>query len=332
MEEVNVSVIVPIYNTEKFLRKCIESILNQTLENIEIILINDGSTDNSSSICEEYSREFPQKIRYISNENRGCSATRNLGINLSQGEYITFVDSDDYIDSEMLQEMYHEIKKGNLDIVVSGIKVIYPKINKVVYSCPKKKLKKLDYLKNKNNMSYCTSKLYNRRQIIKSGVYFPLETHHGEDLYFSFICLVTSKNIGCIEKCYYNYVHHGKNSVYNLDKRLGIFITFSKLYDYLLKENYIINSLIKKLFYDAFNETVIKSTFFILSNSELVSQIEYKKYDKLFYNKLKKVKFLSLKSKMLIYYYRNISYGIRKFGIYKELKNIKCFINERIKR
>ena len=106
MKNIKISVIVPIYNTEKFLRKCIESILNQTLKEIEIILINDGSTDNSHLICLEYTEKYPEKIRYVNNKNIGCSTTRNLGIELAQGEYIAFVDSDDYIENTMYEEMF----------------------------------------------------------------------------------------------------------------------------------------------------------------------------------------------------------------------------------
>ena len=90
INEIKVSVIVPIYNTEKFLRKCIESIINQTLHEIEIILINDGSTDNSHNICLEYVEKYPKKIRYINNKNIGCSATRNLGIELAKGRIYYF--------------------------------------------------------------------------------------------------------------------------------------------------------------------------------------------------------------------------------------------------
>ena len=93
--EPKISVIVPIYNSEKYLKKCIDSILNQTLEDIEVILINDGSKDNSHSICLEYQEKFQEKIKYINNNNMGCSATRNLGIKEARGKYITFVDSDD---------------------------------------------------------------------------------------------------------------------------------------------------------------------------------------------------------------------------------------------
>lgn len=323
MQEVKVSVIVPVYNTEKFLKKCIESIVNQTLKEIEIILINDGSTDNSSVICEEYSKKFPQKIRYINNKNIGCSATRNLGINLAKGEYIAFVDSDDYIEKEMYQEMYYKAKNENLDIVISGIKSTFLDSNRIIYLYPKNIFRKYDYLKNKNNMSYCTGKLFKKEQIIKNNISFPLDTHHGEDLYFSFINLIISKNIGHIEKCYYNYIYHGNNSVYNLDKRLEIFVTFDKLYKYLFEKKYLGNKLIQELFYKGFNEAVIKNTFLMLSNTKLISEEEYKKYSNLFYNRLKKVRFLSLESKILIYFYRYASLVIRKLDIYEELKKIK---------
>jgi len=96
-----VSVIVPVYNAEKYIEECIESILNQVYESIEVIMINDGSTDSSGQICEYYEKK-DSRVRCIHSDNRGVSAARNLGIKYSRGDYIHFVDSDDTIDPEMI--------------------------------------------------------------------------------------------------------------------------------------------------------------------------------------------------------------------------------------
>lgn len=108
------SVIVPIYNAEKYLRKCMESILRQTFEDFEIILINDGSTDESGDICEEYSGR-DKRIEYLRQENQGVVRTRQRGIACAHGEYVTFVDADDYIDSEMYSDIFESIYGGNGD-------------------------------------------------------------------------------------------------------------------------------------------------------------------------------------------------------------------------
>ena len=99
-----ISVIVPVYKTEKFLSDCIKSILNQTYHDLEVILVNDGSPDSSGQICEEYAKK-DSRIKVIHQENAGVASARNTGLNLAAGEYITFVDSDDYICPQMYEEM-----------------------------------------------------------------------------------------------------------------------------------------------------------------------------------------------------------------------------------
>ena len=112
-----VSVVVPIYNTGKYLEKCINSIRNQTYKNLEIILIDDGSTDDSKIICEKYSK-VDSRIKFFSKENSGVSSTRNVGIDIATGQYILFVDSDDFIEIEMIEIMLDDIKNYNAEFSV----------------------------------------------------------------------------------------------------------------------------------------------------------------------------------------------------------------------
>lgn len=114
-----ISIIVPVYNVEKYLNKCIDSIINQTYKNIEIILVDDGSTDNSGKICDEYLLR-DSRIKVIHKNNGGLSSARNEGINISSGEYIGFVDSDDWVEPNMYEEMYKKILYSNADIVDCG--------------------------------------------------------------------------------------------------------------------------------------------------------------------------------------------------------------------
>lgn len=113
-----VSIIVPVYNMEKYLEKCMDSLVNQTLEDIEIIVINDGSTDNSINILNQYKNEYPNKIIVIDQKNKGISAARNIGIDKANGKYIGFVDSDDYVKLDMYEKLYNKIEKSKSDIVV----------------------------------------------------------------------------------------------------------------------------------------------------------------------------------------------------------------------
>jgi glycosyltransferase involved in cell wall biosynthesis len=112
-----ISIIVPVYNVEKYLARCIDSILGQTYDNLQIILVNDGSPDNSPVICEEYAKR-DSRIEVINKQNGGLSDARNTGIELAQGEYIAFIDSDDYVHQRYIENMYDCIKRDNSDMCV----------------------------------------------------------------------------------------------------------------------------------------------------------------------------------------------------------------------
>ena len=119
MENELISIVVPIYNVEKYLRQCLDSILNQTYQNFECLLINDGSPDNSADICREYV-EKDSRFKYFEKENGGLSDARNYGIRQSKGSYITFVDSDDWLENDALQLLYDALKKENADISIGS--------------------------------------------------------------------------------------------------------------------------------------------------------------------------------------------------------------------
>lgn len=118
---IKVSIIVPVYNVEHYLKKCIESIINQSLSDIEIILIDDGSTDSSGEICDSY-QKIDRRIKVIHKNNEGLGLTRNSGLDIAQGEYIGFVDSDDYIDKDMYLNLYNASDQETADIVYGGYK------------------------------------------------------------------------------------------------------------------------------------------------------------------------------------------------------------------
>lgn len=121
-----ISVIVPVYNTGKYLTKCLDSLVNQTLKEIEILVVNDGSTDNSQQVIDDYSSEFGQ-IKSFVKENGGLSDARNFGIEQAQGEYIAFVDSDDFVDEVMFETMYDLAKKHDAEIVMCDLEKVNEK-------------------------------------------------------------------------------------------------------------------------------------------------------------------------------------------------------------
>lgn len=118
-----ISVIVPVYNTKAYLKKCITSIIGSTYENLQIILIDDGSTDDSSGICDYFSAK-DSRIEVLHKRNGGASSARNLGLEKARGEYIVFVDSDDYIDSKLIENLYNASIRYNADYVVCGFSTV----------------------------------------------------------------------------------------------------------------------------------------------------------------------------------------------------------------
>lgn len=117
VDKPKVSIVIPVYNVEKYLERCLESLISQTLQDIEIIVVNDGSTDKSLTIINNFI-ERDSRIKVIDKENTGVSHSRNIAINAAQGEYLAFVDSDDWIDNDMLEHMYKQAKEEDLDIVM----------------------------------------------------------------------------------------------------------------------------------------------------------------------------------------------------------------------
>lgn len=117
-----VSIIVPVYNVEKYLVRCMESLLNQTLKEIEIILVDDGSPDNCPQMCDEYARR-DSRVKVIHKSNAGLGYARNSGLDVAVGEYIAFVDSDDYVDTSMYATLWNEARASNADVVFCNFKV-----------------------------------------------------------------------------------------------------------------------------------------------------------------------------------------------------------------
>lgn len=131
-----ISVIVPIYNVEEYIRECLESIINQTYTQLEIILVDDGSTDNSSNICDEYKKK-DNRIKVIHQKNSGLSDARNAGIKIATGKYIQFIDSDDYIDRDMIEILYKLLAENSADVSICSNYIL--KDNIISSECSNKK-------------------------------------------------------------------------------------------------------------------------------------------------------------------------------------------------
>ena len=216
-----ISVIVPVYNTEKYLRRCVDSILAQTFTDFELLLIDDGSTDSSGAICDEYAQK-DSRVRVFHKENGGVSSARNLGLDNATSEWITFVDSDDWISDSFLANLYiTEIDE--VDIVISYANYVgnVGKPNYENYIEGKHKIELVESLFLKNDLAWQTSpwaKLYKTE--ICRDIRFKEGMHIGEDLVFLYSYLM---------KCKYFYVFKLTDYNYLIDDNLTLTRRINKL-------------------------------------------------------------------------------------------------------
>lgn len=236
-----ISIIIPIYNTEAHLSKCIESVMKQTYRNIEIVLVNDGSDDNSLEICKNYQNK-DNRIKIINKKNGGVSSARMAGINNSSGEYIGFVDSDDYIDNMMYEILMRELKKYSAKIVECGIHKVYH--GKIIKSTDFKEefiensheITK-GILKNSNTDNSLCNKLF-AKEVFKN-IQLP-NYQHSEDYLTNIMISMNTTNKITIEKClyYYNYNEDSATkSSFTIDKLDQIKVR-EKLMDTFKNNNY----------------------------------------------------------------------------------------------
>lgn len=170
-----ISIIVPIYNVELYLHRCIDSILNQTYENLEILLIDDGSKDGCGLICDQYAKN-DSRIKVFHIDNQGLSAARNLGFKMSNGQYIGYVDSDDWIEPDMYEKLLGRIEETKADVSVCGFWYESEKgdVNKRTYSTDRvyNDTEALEALLVGELHNYVWNKLY-RRSVLSRGGYLP---------------------------------------------------------------------------------------------------------------------------------------------------------------
>lgn len=228
-----VSIIVPVYNTEKYLRRCLDSLVNQTIEDIEIIVINDCSPDNSKEILKEYEKKYKDKIKVFHNKtNKGIGYNRNYAIKKATGEYIGFVDSDDWVNETMYDKLYKKAKEDSLDLVLCNFHKMLEKENDLEEIASSE----ISYFKNTNlkqtpNLLLDVelapwNKLY-KKELIKE-IAFP-ENLKYEDTIFVLKAMARSKKIGMVDEKLNYYLVRSKSETTVMNKKVYDILKVSKM-------------------------------------------------------------------------------------------------------
>lgn len=258
MSDVKVSVVVPVYTVEKeYLKECIDSIINQTLKDIELILVDDGAPEENGRILDDYAGK-DSRIKVVHKSNEGASAARNVGIDMATGKYLTFVDSDDYISSDNLKEVYDCAEKSQLELLMWGTYKLFPG-EKVVYGPyvddielfdeKQKEMLELktmagslpvyEYPCSKYGSGSCCSKLYLLSFLLRNKLRYPVGIERAEDVNFNIRVFEKAERIGYLNKQFYYYRQLNSSATYKYrENGIEVFTkALNGLYDFLISNN-----------------------------------------------------------------------------------------------
>lgn len=248
-----VSIVVPIYGVEKYLKKCVDSLLNQTHQDLDIILVDDGSPDLCPEICDEYAK-LDKRIRVIHKKNGGLSSARNAGINAALGDYICFIDSDDYVSENFVETLYFELIKHNCDYVACNFDYIYNEEGKgvLLYNFKNKNFENeeiIDNLFGKYNLmlTIACNKLY-KKSLFNKVKYTEGIIHEDEDI--AYRIAEKCKRVRIINNVLYHYFQRmgSITNNRNVEKKEIMIEIARKRYQYI-KENYSSKRIISKASY-----------------------------------------------------------------------------------
>lgn len=260
-QQIAVSVIVPVYNVEKYLKRCLDSLAKQTLANIEIIVVNDGTKDHSQDIIDQYVNMYPKKFISLIKENGGLSDARNYGLPYANGEYVGFVDSDDYADITLYEKLYSQAKKDDADIVVCGYYGIdeetgtfkqFQKGNKNLFGKSLKEEPSLLYV----NSTYAWNKIYRKKMFTATGILYPKGVLF-EDMAVTWSLFPHANKISKVDEPLYYYI---------LKREGAITATYSEKMLQMFDSMAIVNQYYKKIgifedYYEILGFVNMKHTF-----------------------------------------------------------------------
>lgn len=310
-----ISIIVPVFNVEKYLEECLTSIINQTYKNLEIILLNDGSSDNSLNICKKF-KAMDNRIRIIDKENSGVSDTRNLGVENSNGKYIMFVDSDDYIDVNMISIMYNTLIENNVDVVRCSNNIVKDKKNLNIEKNPidicNKIIHKSEFVKiinylfdiNGNKINCYTPLLLMKKEVVPK---FDVNIKYMEDNLFYIELLKKSEKFYFINVELYNYRANevsASKKTNNVKQNIFDMILVIKKMIKDINQMFKDEKLIKKIYINQFyvfiskidilikNNRIIDEELYNVCDKEILPFVEFE-----LLNKIKKIEYKLLKNK-----------------------------------
>lgn len=361
-----VSIIIPVYNTEKYLKDCLNSVISQTLNDIEIICINDGSTDDSLSILKEYSN-YDSRIKVITQDNQGAGIARNNGISYATGEYIMFIDSDDWIDIHTCEKAYKQIQNNNNDLIMFNF-LEYDEKSKKYYNCDWRLSPFKEYFDNPNirlcdvknfiNSAYTVTQIYSRDFLNTNNIRFS-NNKFAEDVIFYIKALLSAKTISILNEYLYFYRIHKESSSRNFSNYFNDILKVRLICleiieqhenkDYFI-DSYLIYAINSILYW--FNYAVdskyknikdfyiqLRQFFIILNNKykiqDIKNNINYKKFNQICKQTWLKYKFI--KSIEVLFSLKNSKNKKHKiitlFGIKLKIKRAligKKFLKEKI--
>ena len=328
-----ISIIIPVYNVEKYLKACLDSVVNQTLKSIEIIVVDDGSTDNSKDIIRDFELK-DSRVKAIYQKNKGVSQARNAGLKIANGEYIGFVDADDYIDLEMYESMYSKAKQFDSDIVVCNVKDIMENKEKISLEFQEglismENIKPKNFLKDKYFKlgSAVWHKIFKKSLIVENNIKFiNYNEVSSEDTIFNLQAMLKSKNIYCIDKPFYNYIIRENSLTKSKIAKENMIYRCKNTVDIIQKyceENNI--DIDKYIYYLTYFEFINSLSYVHPKNLNNLS-LGIKEYSKSeFYNKsLKNIIF----SNTLDIYFINHKNGYSTmYKIFDKMFSLLCFVN-----
>jgi glycosyltransferase involved in cell wall biosynthesis len=313
------SIIVPIYKVENYLVKCIDSLIEQSYSNVEIILVDDGSPDKCPQICDNYAKK-DQRIKVIHKVNGGLSDARNAGLKIATGEYIMFVDSDDYIENYSCEKIVETINKyGNVDIITSNIKYLShdtTKLEKYTYIHTDNPICGSEFLKTQliNNTMYMSAcrNIYRCKFLIDNDLYFKKDIMH-EDEQWTPRCFILANNVAQLDIVHYNHIFRvdsitkqnnhvkGAKDLINICKELKIMYAALNdeelkrlLFDYLVMlylNAFYLGKMLGKEYNSMFDKSFLSGMALTNKNRFKERLFRLNKYIYYYVNRLSKIKF-----------------------------------------